>query len=114
MVQYSPRLDSTFSALADPTRRNILTRLGRGDASITDLATRFGMTLTGMKKHISVLESAGLVKTRKVGRVRTARLGTRKLQDESEWIENYRRMLNERYDSLEKFLERTKGDNDDR
>lgn len=84
-------------------------RLGRGDASITDLAGKFGMTLTGMKKHVQVLEDAGLVTTEKVGRVRTARLGPRRLEDESAWIESYQRMLEDRLDRLEDFLERTKG-----
>lgn len=108
MVQYSPALDSSFGALSDPTRRGILQRLGRGDASITDLASRFGMTLTGMKKHVKVLEDAKLITTKKLGRVRTARLGPRKLEDELEWIANYRQMLEERLDSLGEFLERTK------
>lgn len=85
-------------------------RLGRGDASITDLAGKFGMTLTGMKKHVQVLEDAGLVTTKKIGRVRTARLGPRRLEDESAWIESYQRMLEDRLNSLEDFLERTKGE----
>jgi DNA-binding transcriptional ArsR family regulator len=110
MVQYQAALDSTFAALADPTRRGILLRLGKGDASITDLASRFGMTLTGIKKHVQVLEHARLVKTEKVGRVRTARLGPRKLNDESDWIAKYQQMLEERLDSLEEFLERTRED----
>jgi DNA-binding transcriptional ArsR family regulator len=110
MVQYSPRLDRTFAALSDPTRRGILVRLGRGDASISDLAGKFDMTLTGMKKHVHVLEDAGLVTTEKVGRVRSAKLGPRRLQDESEWIEMYQQMLNDRLNRLEKFLERTKGE----
>ena len=84
-------------------------RLGRGDASITELAGKFEMTLTGMKKHVRVLEDAGLVTTEKVGRVRSARLGPRRLEDESEWIETYQQMLNDRLNRLEKFLERTKG-----
>jgi DNA-binding transcriptional ArsR family regulator len=109
MVQYAPRLNETFAALSDPTRRGILVRLGRKDASITDLAGKFDMTLTGMKKHVRILEDAGLVTTEKVGRVRTARLGPRRLQDESEWIEMYQQMVNERFNRLEKFLERTKG-----
>ena len=108
MVQYQARLDDTFAALSDPTRRGILVKLGHRDASITELADRFGMTLTGMKKHVSVLEDAGLVTTRKTGRVRTARLGPRRLEDEAAWIEKYRAMLNERLDHLEDFLERTK------
>ena len=110
MVQYSPKLDQAFSALSDPTRRGILVRLGRGDASISDLAGQFDMTLTGMKKHVHVLEDAGLVTTRKVGRVRSARLGPRRLQDESEWIEMYQQMLNDRLNRLEEFLERTRGE----
>lgn len=108
MVQYQARLDNAFAALSDPTRRGILLKLGRRDASITDLAEKFSMTLTGMKKHVTVLEKAGLVRTEKIGRVRTARLGPRKLEDELAWIETYRRMLNDRLDSLEDFLERTK------
>jgi DNA-binding transcriptional ArsR family regulator len=108
MVQYQQRLDRAFAALSDPTRRGILTRLGKRDASITELAGRFGMTLTGMKKHVGILEDAGLVTTEKVGRVRTARLGPRKLEDELDWIETYRMMLEERLNRLEDFLERTK------
>ena len=109
MVQYSPRLNTAFAALSDPTRRGILLRLGRGDASITDLAGKFDMTVTGMKKHVQVLENARLVTTKKVGRVRTATLGPRRLEDESEWISMYQQMLNDRLNRLEKFLERTKG-----
>ena len=114
MVQYSPRygprLDRAFAALSDSTRRGILERLGRGDASITELADRFGMTLTGMTKHVGILEEAGLVTTAKVGRVRTCRLGPRRLDDEMTWIESYRAMLEARMDRLEAFLERTKGE----
>jgi DNA-binding transcriptional ArsR family regulator len=110
MVQYSPRIDKTFSAISDPTRRGILVRLGRGDATISDLASRFGMTLTGMKKHVHVLEDAGLVTTEKVGRVRNARLGPRTLEAESEWIAMYQQMLEGRLNRLGEFLERTKGE----
>ena len=110
MVQFYARLDSAFAALADPTRRGVLERLGRGDASITDLATGFDMTLTGMKKHVQVLEDAGLVTTEKVGRVRTCRLGPRRLDEETAWIAHYRAMLEARYDRLGEFLERTRGD----
>jgi DNA-binding transcriptional ArsR family regulator len=110
MVQYSTRVDAAFAALSDATRRGILERLGRGDASISDLAARFEMTLTGMKKHVSVLEDAGLVTTEKVGRVRICRLGPRRLEDETAWIAQYRRMLEARLDSLGEFLARTKGD----
>lgn len=109
MVQFSDRLDRTFGALADPTRRGVLERLGRSDASISDLAERFGMTLTGIKKHVAVLEDAGLVTTEKVGRVRVCRLGPRRLEDETGWIRSYQRMLEERMDRLEDFLERTRG-----
>jgi DNA-binding transcriptional ArsR family regulator len=112
MVQSMPaRLDVSFAALSDATRRGVLERLGRrGEASITDLAAKFDMTLTGMKKHVSVLEEAGLVTTEKVGRVRTCKLGPRRLDDETAWIAKYREMLEERFDHLDKFLERTKGD----
>ena len=108
MVHYSPRLDQGFAALADGTRRGILERLGAGDASISDLAAKFRMTLTGMKKHVQVLEDAGLVTTRKSGRVRTCRLGPRRLDDETAWMHSYRRMLEARLDSLGEFLARTK------
>ena len=110
MVQFSDRLDSAFAALADPTRRGILERLGRADASITELAEAFGMTLTGVKKHVQILEEARLVVTEKVGRVRTCRLGPGRLEDERAWLNHYRRMLDERMDRLEAFLERTRGD----
>ena len=110
MVQYQTRLDTGFGALSDATRRGILERLGRGDASISDLASKFEITLTGMKKHVRVLEDAGLVSTRKVGRVRTCRLGPRRLEDEIAWITDYRQVLEARLDSLGQFLARTKGD----
>ena len=110
MVQYVPELDRAFGALSDPTRRGILERLGRGDATITDLAERFGMTLTGMKKHVGVLEQAGLVTTEKVGRTRLCTLGPRRLDDIQTWIDGYRRMLDERLDRLGELLERTKGE----
>jgi DNA-binding transcriptional ArsR family regulator len=108
MVQY--RLDLTFAALADGTRRGILERLGRGDASITELAERFDMTLTGMKKHVAVLQEAGLVTTEKVGRVRTCRLSQKKLDAETAWIVKHTRMVEERLDHLGAFLARTKDD----
>ncbi|HMJ57314.1 MAG TPA: metalloregulator ArsR/SmtB family transcription factor [Polyangiaceae bacterium] len=110
MVQYQATLDRSFGALADPTRRAILLRLGRhADASITELAVVFEMTLTGLKKHVQVLEEAGLVATEKVGRVRHVRLGPRRLEDVTKWITSYRTMLEQRLDHLEDFLERTKG-----
>ena len=109
MVQYSPLLNASFAALADPNRRGILERLGQGDASITELAGIFGMTLTGMKKHIAVLEEAQLVETEKTGRVRTCRLGPRRLDHETAWIDMYQQMLESRMDRLGAFLERTKG-----
>ena len=110
MVQYAARLDVAFGALSDRTRRGILERLGRGDASISDLATRFEMTLTGIKKHVRILEAAGLVSSEKVGRVRRCRLGPRRLEDETEWMTKYRQMLDARLDRLGEFLARTKGD----
>lgn len=110
MVQYKPSLDRSFAALSDPTRRAILLRLGRrSNASISELAEVFEMTLTGLKKHVHVLEDAGLVATEKVGRVRHVKLGPRRLDDVTKWISSYRTMLEERLDHLEKFLERTKG-----
>lgn len=109
MVQYSPQLDISFGALSDPTRRGILERLGRGDASISALATNFGMTLTGIQKHVKILAGAGLVTTEKVGRVRHCRLGLRPLDKETAWIAKHRQMLEARLDRLGKFLEDTKG-----
>jgi DNA-binding transcriptional ArsR family regulator len=108
MVQYSPRFDAAFGALADPTRRGILERLGRSDAAITELAQAFDMTLTGIKKHVQVLEGAGLVTTEKIGRVRRCRLGPSRLDDEAAWIAAYGRMLEARLNRLGEFLERTK------
>ena len=109
MVQYrEPVLDATFAAISDPTRRGVLEQLARADASITILAERFHMTLTGMKKHVGVLEQAGLVTTEKVGRVRTCRLGVRGLDNEAEWIERYRRLWAERFDELDKIVEELK------
>ena len=110
MVQYPTTIDQAFAALADPTRRGILERLGRGDATITELAEPFDITLTGMKKHVRVLEEAGLVVTEKVGRSRRCRLGPRDLQDVQEWMTMYRRMLDGRLDRLGDLLERTKGE----
>jgi DNA-binding transcriptional ArsR family regulator len=109
MVQYSPHLDSAFAALADPTRRGILERLGQHDTSISELAATFGMTLTGIKKHVGVLEAARLVTTQKIGRVRTCSLGPRRLEDETAWITMYQQMLVARFNRLGAFLERTKG-----
>jgi DNA-binding transcriptional ArsR family regulator len=108
MVQYS-QTDRTFAALADPTRRAVLERLGSGSASISELAEPFGISLTGMKKHVKVLEEAELVATEKVGRTRLCTLGPRRLDDVQEWIVSYRRMLDERLDRFGELLERTKG-----
>jgi DNA-binding transcriptional ArsR family regulator len=111
MVQYlqtDPSIDRTLSALSDPTRRSVLVRLGRGTATITELAEPFGISLTGMKKHVRVLEEAGLVSTEKVGRARQCSLGERRLDDVEEWIGIYRRMLDERLDRFGELLERQK------
>jgi DNA-binding transcriptional ArsR family regulator len=106
MVQYiPPRLDAAFAALSDATRRGVLEQLGRSDASITELADRFHMTLTGMKKHVVVLEHAGFVTTEKIGRVRTCRLGHRGLEEEAAWIENYRQLWATRFDALDGVVE---------
>ena len=105
MVQYgSARLDASFAALSDATRRGVLAQLGRADASITDLAERFRMTLTGIKKHVDVLEQAGLVTTEKVGRVRTCKLGQAGLRAEAEWIEAHRKLFEARFDALDKVI----------
>ncbi len=108
MVQYQTELDRTFAALADPTRRGILERLGEGSATITELAGPAGMSLTGLKKHVRVLEDADLVTTEKVGRSRRCTLGPRNLEDVQSWIDAHRRMLEARLDRLGEFLERTK------
>lgn len=105
MVQYSARLDASFAALSDATRRGVLEQLVRADASITDLADRFRMTLTGMKKHVGVLERAGLVTTEKVGRVRTCKLGPRQLEAETAWIERYRQLWAARFDELDNVVQ---------
>ena len=109
MVQYSQtRFDASFAALSDATRRGVLEQLGRADASITVLAERFHITLTGMKKHVGVLEQAGLVSTEKVGRVRTCKLGLRGLEEEAAWIERYRQLWDARFDALDKVIEELK------
>jgi DNA-binding transcriptional ArsR family regulator len=106
MVQYiQTRFDASFAALSDATRRGVLEQLGRADASITELAQKFHMTLTGMKKHVGVLEQAGLVTTQKVGRVRTCKLGLRRLEEEAAWIERYRQLWDARFDALDKVVE---------
>jgi DNA-binding transcriptional ArsR family regulator len=109
MVQYtSAHLDASFAALSDATRRGVLEQLVRADASITDLAEKFRMTLTGMKKHVGVLEQAGLVATEKVGRVRTCKLGPRRLEAEAMWIEKHRQLWDARFDELDKVVEELK------
>jgi DNA-binding transcriptional ArsR family regulator len=109
MVQCTTaRLDASFAALSDATRRGVLEQLGRADASITDLADKFHMTLTGMKKHVGVLEQAGFVATEKIGRVRTCKLGPRRLAEETAWIEAYRQLWASRFDALDKVVEELK------
>ena len=109
MVQYvSVGLDLSFAALSDATRRGVLEQLGRADASITDLAQAFHMTLTGMRKHVGVLEQAGLVTTEKVGRVRTCKLSPRRLEEEEAWIERYRQLWDARFDELDNVVEELK------
>lgn len=108
MVHYQARLDATFAALADVTRRGVLEQLGGSDASITDLAEKFDMTLTGMKKHVSILEQAGLVTTEKIGRVRTCKLGRRRLEEEAAWIERHRQLWSARFDALDELVEHLK------
>jgi DNA-binding transcriptional ArsR family regulator len=109
MVQYAgARLDASFAALSDATRRGVLAQLGRADASISELAEKFDMTLTGMKKHVVVLEQAGLVSTEKVGRVRTCKLGPRRLEEETAWIEKYRQLWAARFDELDTVVDELK------
>jgi DNA-binding transcriptional ArsR family regulator len=110
MVQYNTRtrLDASFAALSDATRRGVLEQLGRADHSITELAEKFHMTLTGMKKHVGVLEEVGLVTTQKVGRVRTCKLGLRGLEEEATWIERYRQTWDARFDALDEVVEELK------
>jgi len=106
MVQCLPaRFDASFAALSDVTRRGVLERLGRADASITELAEKFHMTLTGMKKHVGILEQAGLVTTAKVGRVRTCKLGLRRLEEEAAWIHRYHQLWAARFDELDKVID---------
>ena len=108
MVQFQTHSDTSFAALSDATRRGVLEQLGRGDASITALADKFHMTLTGMKKHVGVLEQAGLVTTEKVGRVRTCRLGRSRLEEEAAWIERYRQLWDARFNALDELVEELK------
>jgi DNA-binding transcriptional ArsR family regulator len=109
IVQHTQtRLDASFAALADPTRRGVLGQLSRGDASITELADKFEMTLTGMKKHVGVLELAGLVTTEKVGRVRTCRIGPCRLEEEMEWIARYRQLWDARFEALDDVIDELK------
>jgi len=109
MVKYSQAgLDASFTALSDVTRRGVLEQLGHSDASITDLADKFHMTLAGMMKHVGVLEEAGLVTTEKVGRVRTCKLGTRRLDEETAWLERYRKLWESRFDELDRVVEELK------
>ena len=109
MVQHSQtHFNASFAALADATRRGVLDQLARGDASITDLADKFEMTLTGMKKHVGVLECAGLVTTEKVGRVRTCRIGPCRLVEEMAWIARYRKVWDARFGALDDVIDELK------
>ena len=105
MVHHQARLDTTFAALSDVTRRGVLEQLGSSNASISDLAGRFHMTLTGMKKHVGVLEQAGLVVTEKVGRVRTCKLGPRRLEEEAAWLAWHQELWSARFDALDRIVE---------
>ena len=109
MVKYAQAgLDASFAALSDVTRRGVLEQLGRSEASITDLADKFEMTLAGMMKHVGVLEQAGLVTTEKVGRVRTCKLGARRLEEETAWLERHRQLWDSRFDELDQVVEELK------
>ena len=109
MVQYSPTLDDAFAALSDPTRRAILERLRRGSATISELAEPARMSLTGIKKHVSVLEETGLVRTEKRGRTRHCHLGPQRLDEAGEWIDEFRRGWEKRLDRVEEIIEEKKG-----
>jgi DNA-binding transcriptional ArsR family regulator len=109
MVQHqSTTFNASFAALSDVTRRGVLEQLGRADASITELADKFRMSLTGMKKHVEVLEQAGLVMTQKVGRVRTCTLGTHRLEQEAAWIARHQQLWSGRFDALDSVLDELK------
>ena len=109
MVKCSPAsLDASFAALSDATRRGVLEQLGRSDASITDLADKFHMTLAGMMKHVGILEQAGLVATEKVGRVRTCKLGASRLEEATAWLEAHRELWDARFDELDRVVEELK------
>ncbi|MDQ6645772.1 MAG: helix-turn-helix domain-containing protein [Pseudomonadota bacterium] len=104
----STAFSTSFAALSDITRRGVLEQLGRADASITDLAGKFRMSLTGMKKHVDVLEQAGLVTTQKVGRVRTCTLGAQRLEQEAAWIARHQQLWSERFDALDGVIDELK------
>ncbi len=108
MVQYQSDLDRVFGALSDPTRRTILDRLGRGEATISELAAPTGISLTGVKKHVAVLEAAALIQTEKRGRARFCRLEPRGLDEAGFWIEEYRRRRDDEFNRLEEILKRKK------
>ena len=109
MAQYATAtLDDSFAALADSTRRGVMQRLGRAECSITDLAEQFDMTLTGMRKHVGILESAGLVVTEKVGRVRRCRIGARRLDEVAAWIDTYHQLWDARFNELDNIIEELK------
>ena len=109
MVHYSnPHLDASFAALSDVTRRGVLEQLGRAEASITDLAEKFDMSLTGMKKHVGILERAGLVVTQKIGRVRTCKIGPHRLEEATAWLDKYRQLWAARFDELDRVIEELK------
>jgi len=105
-MQMAPdRLDSTFAALADPTRRAILARLASGEASVTDLARPFEMSLPAVSKHLKVLERAGLITRGRTAQWRPCRLEATPLKDVAEWVEGYRRFWEERYERLDDYLQ---------
>jgi DNA-binding transcriptional ArsR family regulator len=107
LVVQSQELDRTFSALADPTRRDILERLAAGPASVTELAEPYGISLPGVLKHIRILERADLVATEKRGRTRECRLGPADMDDAYDWIEHQRAQWQRRFDRLDSYLART-------
>jgi len=98
------QLSSTFAALADPTRRAILTRLSRGETSVTDLAEPFKMSLPGVSKHLKVLERAGLISRGRDAQWRPCRLNAAPLKDVADWVDHYRKFWQESFDRLDEYL----------
>ena len=114
MLQYSPNLDLAFQALADPARRGMLERLTLGPASVSELARPFDMSLSAIVQHLKVLEAGGLIRTEKVGRVRTCQIEPEALSAAEQWINQRRTVWEQRFDRLEQYLNETSGEPEDK